>query len=309
MKLNDIGETRARINEGWWDSFKNKAKAGLSNAASAISNHLATPDDDDNGTTEPTPAHPVPKPKPAKDLTKPWISYLKNNQIVELKSDPNTGALTYKRPVTTDDVRTFLSTNTEYDEVEIEAALASVSGTTAGSNSDDEAPEASPRPSFGTPAPAPSAVKHTIPNTSKPLPTASSNSNGAYSQKNNNYSHTPAKRQRQLSNTPGAIAKRNARAKAKGAVKEDFSDSNGDTLSEKEVEQIFKALTTPQKGAAGAFGNMSKQLSNAPMAKPNTMANAPGKVHRASPNNRNTQVRESVSYILSEESKNIGNLN
>ena len=56
-------------------------------------------------------------------LVKQWIQYLKNNQIVGLKSDPNTGDLTYKREVTADDVTQFLENNTEYSEEQINNAI------------------------------------------------------------------------------------------------------------------------------------------------------------------------------------------
>ncbi len=58
-----------------------------------------------------------------KTLTKQWIEYLKGLKIVDLHSDPKTGRLRYKRPVTIDDVRHFLDIKTEYSADEIESAL------------------------------------------------------------------------------------------------------------------------------------------------------------------------------------------
>jgi hypothetical protein len=60
-------------------------------------------------------------------LTKAWISYLKNNQIVAYKSDPD-GKLRYKREVTSDDVIKFLRDNTHYTEEQIYNAVGMVGG-------------------------------------------------------------------------------------------------------------------------------------------------------------------------------------
>ncbi len=55
-------------------------------------------------------------------LTKAWISYLKNNQIVAYKSDAD-GKLSYKRRVTSDDMIKFLRDNTHYSEEQIYDAV------------------------------------------------------------------------------------------------------------------------------------------------------------------------------------------
>lgn len=62
-----------------------------------------------------------------KQLTKEWIQYLKNNQIVSSQSDPKTGALKYKQPVTAETVKDFLLYISDYTEDEINAAIDSVS--------------------------------------------------------------------------------------------------------------------------------------------------------------------------------------
>ena len=58
-------------------------------------------------------------------LTKDWIKFLKNNQIVSLKSNPD-GKLNYKRTVTTDDLIKFLRDNTHYSEDQINNAISMV---------------------------------------------------------------------------------------------------------------------------------------------------------------------------------------
>lgn len=58
-----------------------------------------------------------------KRLTKDWIQYLKNNRIAGTQSDPETGKLSYKRKVTTDDVAKFLEVKTEFDNQTITNAI------------------------------------------------------------------------------------------------------------------------------------------------------------------------------------------
>jgi hypothetical protein len=57
-----------------------------------------------------------------KTLTKWWIQYLKNNKIVDLKSD-EAGKLNYQRPVTSDDLSNFLEVKTEFSPEEISNAM------------------------------------------------------------------------------------------------------------------------------------------------------------------------------------------
>ena len=59
----------------------------------------------------------------AKALTKGWIEFLKNNQIVELKSDPETGRLKYRKPVTADDIARYLENSTDFGEEAISKAI------------------------------------------------------------------------------------------------------------------------------------------------------------------------------------------
>jgi hypothetical protein len=61
-----------------------------------------------------------------KSLTKGWIEFLKNNQIVELKSDPETGSLKYRREVTSDDLARYLENTTDFGEDAISSAIHTV---------------------------------------------------------------------------------------------------------------------------------------------------------------------------------------
>lgn len=63
-------------------------------------------------------------------LKKNWIQFLKNNQIVAYKSDPNTGSLKYNRPVTTADLMGFLES--EFETADIKKAIGSVMSSRSG---------------------------------------------------------------------------------------------------------------------------------------------------------------------------------
>ena len=52
-----------------------------------------------------------------------WIQYLKNNRIVEMKSDPVSGRLVYRRPVRVDDVAAFLILKVDIEEDEIQRVI------------------------------------------------------------------------------------------------------------------------------------------------------------------------------------------
>ena len=56
-------------------------------------------------------------------LIKPWIQYLKGLQIANLRPDPESGRLVYKRPVTTDDLTEFLDVKTDSSSEDIASAI------------------------------------------------------------------------------------------------------------------------------------------------------------------------------------------
>lgn len=259
------------------------------------------------------------KPAHAPELVKPWIEYLKNNQIVAMQSDPKTGDLQYKRKVTTDDLKKFLAGASHYSDNEVNAAISQVVGNKQPGSSEEPQNKA---PSFGQPAPAPSKVTYKGIPGKAPLPQASTNTQGAYSMKSavtpttktQPAQQAPAPQQpqaqpqnasakKELSQTPNAIRKRNARAKAKqtAPVTEGFKDLPSQELSEDDIEAIFAALATPKEqpqqssgktntGGPGAFGQMASQLGKNTS---NTMANTPvSKVNKAKPGNPNLGVTE-----------------
>ena len=59
-------------------------------------------------------------------LKRDWISFLKNNQIVNFQSEKSTGNLIYKRNVTPDDLSRFLRLKTDFSEDIINSAIQDV---------------------------------------------------------------------------------------------------------------------------------------------------------------------------------------
>ena len=113
-------------------------------------------------TAKPGADKPKPTPKPGvppaagsantDELTKAWIQYLKNNQIVALQSDPKTGKLTYKKKVTTDNLSQFLQSETSYDKGTINNVIQSViTGTPLPPAPKPGAPAPTPAPKPGVP--------------------------------------------------------------------------------------------------------------------------------------------------------------
>jgi hypothetical protein len=61
-------------------------------------------------------------------LVKDWIQYLKNNRIVAMQSDPQTGQLKYRRPATTADLKKFLNGTGQFDDEAVEKAINAATG-------------------------------------------------------------------------------------------------------------------------------------------------------------------------------------
>jgi hypothetical protein len=209
----------------------------------------------------------------ATKITRDWIQYLKNNQIVSLKSAPS-GKLSYKRPVTSSDVVHFLQSKTSLSDTAINNAIDSaLKGRTSSGNTSPDQVRATKQAAAGkvardqmdaNPAPAKPATaqptqpqtpdqirrnKQTIaatnaqqqmktnpvPQTQPPTPTLPANVQPA---------RTGGKKPGEVSQTPNAIRKRQARANRKAALNEDFSDDAGEELSEQDVEKIFALITS-----------------------------------------------------------------
>jgi len=195
--------------------------------------------------------HSTPGQSPAGKLTKDWIQFLKNNQIVAAKSDPNSGKLTYKRKANTNDLIHFLESKTDFDEETIYSAIQS-----ALSGSQPEPEQQEPQQQLQQePQQDQSQDKddvtdvdyRDVPPDTKALPGPQAAHGG--------------KKAGEVSQTPDAIRKRNARSaggqafgqmqkqlKRKGTLKEEFTDQPVD-LSEKNVEDVFSTLASQSQGA------------------------------------------------------------
>lgn len=207
----------------------------------------------------------------ASNLTKDWIQYLKNNQIAAIQSDPKSGKLNYRRKVTASDVVNFLQVKTDYNDGAINKAIDSVVGSRtsgdAGGNLTTNEPQMSPgtaqpqephKPPLAPPS-APSKYASTNQDATDveprygPRPALSGGRKGlpapapAPEEPEAPAKRTGGKVKGQVSQTPNAIRKRQARANRKAALNEDFADDPGEDLSEKEVESIFKILANTEK--------------------------------------------------------------
>jgi len=198
-------------------------------------------------------------------LTKEWIQYLKNNQIVELQSDPKTGKLNYKKPVTEDDVIEFLTNNDYFPQEEIDKALDSVAGSNQPASNiatrQDQQPSDQQQQSHNQPSGqqkydnsnATDVEPRYGPRTALPAPTrALSAPQPSQPVKK---SRTGGKQTGQISQTPNAIRKRQSRASRKAGINEDFTDNPGAELSEKQVEEVFKILTAGQQAQKQQAGH------------------------------------------------------
>jgi len=217
----------------------------------------------------------------AKDnLIKDWIQYLKNNQIVNLESDPTTGKLSYKRPVTTKDLRAFLNGTGNFDDAAVDKAINSLNTTAAPSAPAAPAAPAAPKTPEErrkeelakatkiardkmVPKPPPRAVN---PPPSPPrqgsAQAADLKAARAAQSAKAAKSHTGGKvAGAGPSQTRNAINKRNRRSRLAGrpetnesiyamlyvgsVLEEDIADNNIKKISEPEVETVFDMLSSP----------------------------------------------------------------
>ena len=206
-------------------------------------------------------------------LIKDWIQYLKNSQIVALKSDPNTGKLNYKRPVTSEDVTKFLEAKTRYTPEQISNAIHMVMAKNAQgaapkqlsnepAQADPESPEGDGkkpgtdvstwmhhgmRPGDpknrlqGEPSEQPKQVGGTPNNKLNYDPNSVSDID---------YRDVPKKDPEAL---PAPSEKRKPRFKLRTkGINEDFEENQGYTLDENDVEQVFNILAGGEADTAPA---------------------------------------------------------
>jgi hypothetical protein len=194
-----------------------------------------------------------------KRIIKNWIQYLKNSQIVSMKSDPS-GKLDYRRPVRVEDLLHFLRSSTNFDEQKITSAIETVLknkissstelSTTSNqqTNNTDDIQDVEPKDVN------PQDVKQISAPTPAQLPAPTQNT------------QAPDSEEDELSQTPDAIRKRQRRAEIANQkkmgkqafsqmaghlksrnLKEEITDEQGATLSEKDVEEILNLLSSQQE--------------------------------------------------------------
>lgn len=182
-------------------------------------------------------------------LTRLWIQFLKNIRVVDIKSDPGSGKLSYKRKVYASDVSRFLEVKTEFDYEAIGNAIHTVLARKAHGNGPKKIPQSTPQPG---PQPA--------------LPG------------NQRTPALPGNQAKQIGSNPAATPQKPATTTTKSKprygnddiedieyrdINEDIVDNPGYTLDEQDVEDIFNMLTAG--GAAGAKpeAQPAKQSNNA----------------------------------------------
>ena len=189
-------------------------------------------------------------------LVKQWIQYLKNNQIVGLKSDPQTGRLDYKRAITPDDISNFLETKTDYSQDEISNAIHMVLSRQAVNKAapkltnDPQAPDGATQAAGQPPAlPAPN-----VPQQQQQAPGKKYNNDDAediaYRDVPNKQLPAPAGQEEEQPPQRRKASPGSTRVRGNRTIHEDINDSQPHALDEKDVESIFSMLTSRQPAAA-----------------------------------------------------------
>lgn len=197
----------------------------------------------------------------SKQLIKDWIQYLKNNQIVALQSDPKSGKLKYNRPVSADDITKFLETKTDYSADEISYVIDQVISK-KGSTPDTSDNKTFPPPAPSTPAP------------SQPSQDSKDNFMGnriesPMPKRKYNYDDVTdiEPKYKTTDTTPRALPAPRKREKDNELLrlKEAIRDKSGPTLDEKDVEEVFKILSSiKRKKQSDQSGDTTQSTPRAP---------------------------------------------
>lgn len=203
----------------------------------------------------------------SRQLVKDWIQYLKNNQIISMKSDYASGKLSYKRNPTSSDLLKFLS-STDIDQTEARKAVKSVAGKGTPSG-DSNVPstwfqnEVTP----GEEDPAkPAPIGQSLPAPDKPKKYSNDDAEdvdfkpaGSSQQKDKSASDKPlalggpkpAERSAE-GPQPDDTPPRKPRFKYRNKpVTEAFYDNPGDELSEDQIREVFKILAAAANAPKG----------------------------------------------------------
>lgn len=183
-------------------------------------------------------------------LTKGWIQFLKNNQVVSTQSNPKTARLNYKRQPNVTDLMKFLEVNTDFDESDIRKAIKTTMSRKGGT-----APEvpALPGKSQGNVSTwhqtqtTPGQAQEPSAEPAVPLP---------QQEKPKKYSTDDAedvefREPGEKKQSPRTLGYKKPRYKYKGPGKvdrlsEDFYDRQGMEMSEDDVKNVFRILLEPK---------------------------------------------------------------
>ena len=176
----------------------------------------------------------------SRQLVKDWIQYLKNNQIIKMKSDYASGKLSYKRNPTTSDLLKFLDVQTDFDQSDVKKAIRSVLA--KGSTGDDsnvpstwfhnEVTPGEEEPSKAAP------IGQPLPAPDKPKKYSNDDAEDVEFRDAGTPRDEPTGDPRAL-----PAPKRKPRFKYRyKPVTEAFYDRPGDELSEDQIREVFKIL-------------------------------------------------------------------
>jgi len=177
-------------------------------------------------------------------LTRNWIQYLKNNSLVR-GSDPETGKLKYLKQPTTQDLLDFFTLQRGFDPEQVRAAIRQVVG-----NKSAQSAEPGQQKAIGGPKalPAPQQAQPQGQQPQQPQQPA----------RNNSDAEDIPYREVQPGQPPALTGpKRKPRFKYRNKVQEAFHAEQGQgmTLSEEDIEQIFRILLAPKPKAAEPTGD------------------------------------------------------
>lgn len=189
----------------------------------------------------------------ADDLIEQWIQYLKNNRIAAMSSDPDTGKLRYLKQPTSKDIIHFLDIKTDFNVKDILNAIKIVKQQGGNTSAAPALPNKEPGKEVSTwhhteitPADRPEQRSSTSNDVStRSAPTGNSNSTSTrktgrskFGYNSDNVSDIDYKDIPPDRDTPPK------KSKSRFWFKEDISEKKGIELDEKEIEAIFKILSS-----------------------------------------------------------------
>lgn len=174
-------------------------------------------------------------PADTRELTKDWIRWLKNSQIVDLKSDPNTGKLNYRREVSADDLASFLDARTDFTQEQINNAIKMVLARKNIANQPSKLQKPEPK----QPGKDLSTWSYYGMSPGDPVNKQQKDSTGQRKIGNN------ANKPKGVKYDPKSVSDVNYRDLPGKNMKEDIRDLPEPSINENDVETIFRILLSP----------------------------------------------------------------